>query len=466
MELFVYIDSELKCPIYEQIYNFIKNEIKSGRLKAGQILPSSRAMAVNLQISRSTVILAYDQLVAEGYIESIPRKGYCVMEIDKSFASAIKKEKLESTHILKPERKYDIVFSPDGIESRNFPMNEWRRISRQIFTEENAELFNSGNPMGDAGLRKQLSKYLLEARGVNAGYERIIIGAGYESLLQILNMIFDRQEIFAMENPAYIKSYSLIKKMGRKIVPVSMDEYGIKIDELEKSGANIAYVTPSHQYPLGIVMPIRRRMELLDWANREQNRYIIEDDYDSELRYKGKPIPSLQGSDAQDKVIYTGTFSKSISPAIRMGYMILPKSLFEAYMGIKFFGNTVSRIDQRLVEEFMAAGSFERHLNSMRKIYKNKHDVILAKIKGWRNTRVSGENAGAHILLTITNGMMEKELTKKAADAGIKVYPLLDYYIEASDLVKREPTIIIGYARLGEEEIVKGLEILKEQWKL
>ncbi len=463
-DLSIFVNTALNIPAYEQIYDYIKNEIISGHLKKNNRLPSSRNLAKSLQYSRSTILMAYEQLEAEGYIETRPRSGYYVSEIEKNFQE--KEEKTVGNYFSFEKREnYDINFSPDGIETEHFPYNEWRKNMRQIMTTDNDELFNSGDSRGDIGLRTILSEYLRDSRGVKASPERIILGAGNESLLAILNLLFDRENVFAMEDPAYQKSYKIIQGFGRRVLSVGMDEYGINISKLSDTDADIAYVTPSHQYPLGIVMSVKRRQELLNWASESEQRYIIEDDYDSELRYKGKPIPALQGIDKSNKVIYIGTFSKSVSPAIRMSYMVLPKPLYIKYMNkLTFFSNTVSRIDQKLMELFITSGGFERHLNRMRTIYKNKHDVMLAELKKWRNTKISGENAGAHMLVEIDNGMSEKKLVELAGKAGIKVYPMSEYYID--NILTTRPVILLGYARLNSEGIINGLAILKKVWNI
>lgn len=463
-ELAVYVDTNSEVPAYEQIYSFIKDEIINGNIKKGDSLPSSRALAEYMQFSRSTILMAYDQLIAEGYIESAPRRGYYVLELEEDFRGTAKAVPAEGIRE-KNSKEYRIDFSPDGIETEHFPYNEWRRIMRQVVTPENQELFNSGDSRGDLGLRRAISEYLMESRRVKAAPSRIILGAGNENLLMIISMLLDCQSVFGMENPAYRKSYMLLQGLGRKIVPVGMDGNGMLVTRLEESGAHIAYVTPSHQYPTGAVMSIKRRMELLSWARAKEGRYIIEDDYDSEFRYRGKPIPALQGNDGEDKVIYIGTFSKSLSPAMRISYMVLPKALYEEYMQkASFLSNTVSRIDQKTVELFIREGGFARHLSRMRKIYKNKHDVMLACLKQWKNTSVSGENAGAHVLVRIDNGMSGQRLAELAEANGIKVYPLDTYYIDKSG--EKDTQILLGYARLDALRIEKGLRELAGIWGL
>ena len=247
-----------------------------------------------------------------------------------------------------------------------------------------------------------------------------------------------------------------------------MDQSGIRVKELERSGARVAYVMPSHQYPTGIVMPIGRRLELLKWAEKEEDRFLIEDDYDSEFRYKGKPIPSLQASDRSGKVIYIGTFSKSIAPAIRVGYMVLPVTLLEKYKeNCGFYASTVSRIDQRILNEFIKDGYFERYLNKMRKTYREKHDFLMDQLKDFtKEFSVSGENAGLHVLLTSKRKVPEKALLEAAAKEGIRLYGLSDALVGTPETAEEDGhTILLGYGALSREEIREGMERLKEAWR-
>lgn len=462
-ELAIFIDTKHKVPVYEQIYIFIKNAIVRGEMKAGEALPSSRMLAEYLQCSRSTVLMAYDQLVAEGYISSIPQKGCYVMELEEQFD---KKDEFPVIAEDEDKKEYDIDFSPVGIDVDSFPYGEWRKNSKHIFSADNLDIFNSGDSRGDIDLRNNIAEYLRKSRGVKATADRVIVGAGYENLLMILDFIIDKDAVFGMENPVYPKAYEIIKTLGRKVAPIELDTYGMSVTALEKTQAKVAYVTPSHQYPTGVVMSAKRRQDLIKWSMEEPDRYIIEDDYDSEFRYKGRPIPSLQGMAAEDRVIYIGTFSKSISPAVRMSYMVLPTELYEKYRkNMKFISNTVSRIDQKLVSMFMESGGFERHLNRMRTTYKNKHEAMLSGLRNFSMINISGENAGAHMLIEINNGMSEEDLIESALEVGVKVYSLRGCYItEDKNIGKEPPVIILGYARLKVDEIRKGLSRLKEIW--
>jgi GntR family transcriptional regulator/MocR family aminotransferase len=289
----------------------------------------------------------------------------------------------------------------------------------------------------------------------------VIVGAGSDYLFMLLSMILGKDVTIAFEDPAYRQAYNMAKEIGYHTVSVSLDKQGIYMDELEKSGADIAYVTPSHQYPTGIVMPVKRRQELIKWAYQSKDRYIIEDDYDSEFRYKGKPIPALQGYGGEEKVIYLGTFSKAIAPAIRLGYMILPQSLLNTYYEkCGFVSSTVSKVDQMIVQKFMEEGHFERHLNRMRAVYKARHDVLIEGLKPFEKIcKISGENAGVHVLLTFEKDRTEEELINLAAKQDIRIYGMSEYYIK--ERKTENPTILLGYADLKEEEIKEALEVLK-----
>ena len=274
----------------------------------------------------------------------------------------------------------------------------------------------------------------------------------------------------ALENPTYGQAYRLFERLSYEVCTVDMDQSGMRIDELEKSGADIAFVMPSHQYPLGCVMPIQRRMELLKWANAEEDRYIIEDDYDSEFRYKGKPIPALQGSDSNGKVIYTGTFSKSLAPSIRMSYMVLPEQILEIYQEkCRFISSTVSKVDQMILQKFMEEGFYERHLNKTRALYKNRHDVLISSLRKMKEIlEISGENAGVHLLLHFKTDDSEKDLIEKAAKQGVRVYGLSEYYVkdhEAGEDSLRKAVILLGYANLNEEKIRAAVQLLCKAWE-
>ena len=460
--------------LYLQIYEYIKKEIRTGKLRRNERLPSTRSLAEYLQVARSTVDLAYSQLLAEGYIESKPYKGYFVCNMEELFdlekqavMHAVKKTERVSavqTSVEKTTMKFD--FSPHAISMKEFPFATWKKITKEILIDANSEMFALGDARGDYELRETIGRYLHAARGVNCDPEQIIIGAGNDYLLMLLEKILGANVCVAMENPTYRRAYQVFKSFGYRIDLLPMDENGIQMEALYQSGAKVAYVMPSHQYPTGVVMPIRRRMELLKWAEAEEGRYLIEDDYDSEFRYKGKPVPALQASDQSGKVIYLGTFSKSIAPAIRVGYLVLPKMLLEKYReNCGFYASTVSRIDQRILNEFIKDGYFERYLNKMRKAYKEKHDYLLEQLTCFESTfDFSGENAGLHILLTAKKEIPAKELITAAEEEGIKIYGVSDSLLGNVN-EKYLHTVMLGYGALEKYEIKEGIDKLKLAWK-
>lgn len=469
------LEHESGVPMYLQIYQYFVREIRQGHIVQKEKLPSGRELAQDLGISRNTINMAYEQLELEGYIEAKPKRGYfvCSMEesVDLSGQDLRGPESIAETkknhfiqEMVNPKKEYKIDFSPFGIDLQHAPYNRWKKIMRETMLDHDEELFQNGDSQGDIGLRMAIRDYLYRSRGVNCSENQIIVGAGTDYLLMLLTRLLPDYHRIAMENPVYRQAYHVFQSFQYDIVPIPMDEGGIKIQNLRDSQAELVFVTPSHQFPLGIVMPIHRRMQLLNWAREQADRYIIEDDYDSEFRYQGKPIPSLQGIDTQGKVIYMGTFSKAIAPSIRIGYMVLPESLCKVYREqASFYATTVSRIDQEIVRRFLTEGYFERHLNRMRGIYRSKHDCLMNRISKWRiPVKVKGDSSGLHIVLEFTEkDGMESEIVKKAETYGVKVYPLSNYYIEPR---KGNPTILLGYANLTLEEIEQGLCLLEKAW--
>lgn len=475
--------------LYEQIYEHIKTEIREGRLLAGERLPSTRFLADYLQVSRSTVDYAYSQLLAEGYIEARPCIGYFVCSMEellgleslKRFGSSASRpesgadrwtegrgtagdgagehgEKAEDNGI-----RWD--FSPYDIDMSGFPFSVWKKITKNILTYANSDLFARGDAQGDYGLRVTISRYLHSSRGVNCRPEQIIVGAGNDYLLMLLEKILGRHVRIAMENPTYARSYRIFRSFAYDIVAVDMDGSGMRVEPLEREKVQAAYVMPSHQFPTGIVMPIKRRLELLRWAAGAPGRYLIEDDYDSEFRFRGKPVPALQASDEMGKVIYLGSFSKSIAPAIRISFMVLPEPLLKVYRAsCSFYSCTVSRIDQSILDEFIRDGYFERHLNKMRKIYRSKHDLLLEELQPFQKRFcVFGENAGLHLLLTARDPRSEKDLVETAACQGVKVYGM-SQGTEQND--GKPATVLLGFGGLLPEQIREGVRRLKQAWEM
>lgn len=462
-ELTINLDPHAKTPLYEQIYHYIKENIQEGKIACGEKLPSTRVLSRHLEVSRSTVELAYEQLLSEGYIESQPCRGFFASRLEGLYQLTRAKEQSKETARERNPFRYD--FTPYGVDLRSFPYHVWRKLSREILMDDRTELFRSGDSQGEYGFRRAVARYLYQARGVNCTPEQVVIGAGSDYILMLLSVVLGTRHTVAFEDPTYMQAFRLAGSLGFSTVPVPVDKEGMQVASLSETGADIAYVTPSHQYPTGIVMPVRRRMELLRWAGEEPGRYVIEDDYDSEFRYKGKPIPALQGYDRGDRVIYLGTFSKSIAPAIRLSYMVLPEPLLENYQSqFRFINSTVSKVDQLIVQKFIEEGYYERHLNKTRALYRSRHDALIEALRPLLDScHISGENAGVHLLLDFHREIPEQELIRKAAKEGIRVYGLSDYCIEKSR--RRRPTILLGYANLTETQIREGAGELVCLWQ-
>ena len=398
------IDAHSKIPIYHQLYSFIKSEIQSGRINYNTKLPSKRKLSSYLKLSQNTIQTAYDQLIEEGYVVSIERKGFYVCKVDNIIKLDAQKECGEIDYKYdKPDIEYD--FSYNGVDMQNFPFKTWRKLTKDVINEYDKELLQLGDPQGYYSLRNSIADYLHQSRGVNCSADQIIISSGVEFLIQMLIQLFDRDIIYGIENPGYEKLNLVFASNHAKFKTVNIDEGGMMLEEIIKSNADILCITPSHQFPSGEIMPINRRVQILNWANEASGRYIIEDDYDSEFKYSGKPIPAMQGLDSNEKVIYMGAFSKPLSPAVRVSYMVLPAHLTKKYIkNLSFIICTVPIIDQKVLFRFIQDGYFERHLNKMRNIYKRKREILVKNIIELNcGIEVIGADAGLHLLLRVNN---------------------------------------------------------------
>ncbi|RAS86401.1 PLP-dependent aminotransferase family protein [Priestia endophytica] len=450
-------------PLYEQLYLYIKKEIIKGRIQYGAKLPSKRKLSDFLKISRNTIETAYEQLIAEGYVEAFPRKGYFVMAYEDLEYVQMGNRVQKNTETTQENIRYN--FHPSSIDTENFPFPIWRRYVKNLINKENHSLLLLGNSQGESELREEIAHYLYHARGVQCSPGQIIVGAGIEILLQQLLILFNEKMVYGVEDPGYHLILQTLKFFQNEIYPIEVDEEGIKVETIRHKNINVIYLSPSHQFPYGTVLSINRRNKLLKWASEDKNRYIIEDDYDSEFRYSGKSIPSLQSMDYSEKVIYLGTFSKSLMPSIRISYMVLPRLLLQQYKEkLSFYhSSSVSRIDQHILANFLKNGDFERHLNRMRKIYRRKLEKVLELLNPYRDKlSIIGEHSGLHIVLVVNNGMSEEDLVQRAAKAGMKVYPTSTYSLEKK--MKKYPEIILGFAGISEEELKDAIQSLIKCW--
>jgi GntR family transcriptional regulator/MocR family aminotransferase len=281
-------------------------------------------------------------------------------------------------------------------------------------------------------------------------------------------MLLGRNKTFAVENPSYIKNFKLYQAYGVKVKPVDLDSEGILINDLQKNKVDVVHTTPSHQFPMGIITSVSRRLELLNWVNSKDDLYIIEDDYDSEFRYFGTPIPAMKGLDKHDRVIYMNSFTKTLFPGLRISFLVLPERLISKYVKeFSFHSSSVPMINQLTIAEFISRGEYEKHLNRMKTNYKFKRDYLLSllyKSSFSQKISVSGEDSGTHFLLKIETEKSEDYLIKNASNMGVRVYGLSEYYLN-NDLNEKFKTIVIGYANLTKEDMIKGVSLLEEAWK-
>ena len=460
------LDEKDSRPLYFQIYSQIKTQIHEGRLKAGDRLSSKRKLSESLGVSVNTVETAYSQLLSEGFIEARPKRGYFVCQIDELNLGKRDRKTAASEKITKAGPEIKIDFSTEGVDYENFPYNTWVKLMKNCFNEYNPKILRSSPPEGDWEMRKAVAAHIYRSRGVNCGAESVIIGAGVDNLLNVISGLLGKEYMIAMENPVYSEAYAIFRYLGHRLCSIPVDYAGIMADKLPDREKTAVYVTPSHQFPLGITMPAGRRVKLLNWACDGKDRYIIEDDYDSEFRYNSKPIPAVQSIDVNGRVIYLGTFSKTIAPAIRIGYMVLPDSLMEIYnQRFNKFSSAVSMMEQNILTAFINEGHYERHLNRMRKLYGEKRTVLLRELGNIRGIRINGENAGHHLALKLEDGLDEKDMVRLAGLKGVKVYPISQYFTsEVPD--KFKSTVLMGYAQLSEGKIIEGVRLLRSAWNI
>lgn len=449
-------------PLYDQLYSGIKEAIITKKIAVGEKLPSKRKLADFLNISQTTIEIAYAQLLAEGYIMSKSRVGYFVEEIDE--LPYIQKEMAVLQKEQPRKKLFNIDFNPGSIDIDAFPFQTWRKYAKEVFDDASKELLLTGDPQGELTLRTEIANYLYQSRGVVCSPEQIVIGSGTEQLLPMILRLFSDDTCFALENPGYPAVHRMFSQHKRKVFPIDVDDEGIVISKLEKTCADVVYITPSHQFPTGAVLSATRRAQALKWAAQSPSRYIIEDDYDSEFRYIGKPIPALQALDHNEKVIYMSTFTKSLMPSLRVAYFVLPAKLLATYNDVfNYYSSTVPRFDQHIVANFMRDGHFAKHLNRMRKVYRKKHDKLTTILQNYSSRiQITGEQAGMHILLNVQHDLSERQLQQIAHDADIGIYPLSDYHL--NEQTTDHAQFLLGFGGIPVHHIETSIKKLMNCW--
>jgi GntR family transcriptional regulator/MocR family aminotransferase len=460
------LDNKGRQSLHVTIYNQIKSQIVSGKLPGNTKLPSIRNLSAELSVSHSTVEYAYQQLFAEGYIHSKARSGYYVSLLEPEFSlPSLHHTGTPTKHALESEKSILFDFHPACLSPESFPVNIWRKLYTDCLKEDPKQLSLYSDQQGLLELRFEIQRYLARSRGVSCEPEQILICSGLQDSLSILAPILkENHSSLAMEEPGYFIPKAVFKNHNFSLSPIPVNSDGIDLQVLENSNSTVAYVTPSHQFPLGHVMPIANRLKLIDWA-KSVGGVIIEDDYDSELRYHGKPIPAMQGLHPRGNIVYVGTFSKVLSPALRVSYMVLPYELLKMYHKLfSNYSNNVSVLEQKTLCKFMEQGYWERYLRKIRNVYKKKHDVLIQAIHHHFGSRVNiiGQGAGLHVVLELVDNFLdEEELIKRALEREARLFPLSTTYLCNNG---KHSQIMLGFGGISNNEIDRGIERLYQAW--
>jgi len=441
-------------PLYEALYRCIRGDILSGALSAGEKLPSKRALAENLEVSKITVETAYNQLLSEGYIRSQEKVGYFV-------------EAVERTELRPPKPTVEVsppkapILDLTGGGTVRFPFSVWSKLQREVMLDYGEKLLLPMPNRGIPELRQAISAHLAAFRGLHVEPENILVGAGTDFLYNLLIQLLGRDKTYAVEEPGYGKIRKIYAAGGVSCVSAEMDRKGVRTDSLGE--ASVLHISPSHHFPTGLVTPVSRRIELLSWA-RENDGYIIEDDYDCEFRFDAHPMPAMMSLDRDGRVIYMNSFSKSLAPSIRISYMVLPPKLMERFQKeLGFYGCTVPSFEQHTLARFLSRGHFEKHINRMRKFYRSRRNRVMQLLE---NSPFAGritileQDAGLHFLLKVDTSLSDEALCARLADAGIHIHPISHYYHSRS--VENAHLLVVNYANIDEAVLEQVLQRFSE----
>ena len=443
--------------LYEQLYRYIRSDILAGTLAAGEKLPSKRALAAHLEVSVITVKNAYEQLIAEGYICGVEKRGYYVMRIQQPLtAAAAVKEEPDGEPT---EQTWFMDFVTNSTAAEYFPFATWSKLMRQTILEQDTKLLRPTPSTGAVELRQAIAEYLHQFRGMTVSPRQIIVGAGTETLYNLLIQLLGREKRYAVEDPGYGKIARIYSSNQVPLRRIALDESGLSYQALCAADADVVHISPSHHYPTGIVMPITRRHELLRWAEQQEGRYILEDDYDSEFRFVGRPIPTLFSDDEHQNVIYLNTFSKTIAPSIRISYMLLPPRLLAAYRErLGFYACTVSSFEQYTLAQFLSRGHYEQHLNRMRKRYHQKRDAVIDCIRSGAlagQAEIMEQDAGLHFLVRLHTTLPDETLRQRAAAQGLRLALLSDYYARQEQAPHH--VLVVNYSGIELDKLPQAL---------
>ena len=449
-------------PLYFQIYTQLKQLIQTGALAAGTKLISKRQLALSNGISQNTVMSAYNQLLTEGYIYSIERSGYFVADVELLFKS---RETPVAHHhheasTAPTQIAYLYNFTDSIPDQRLFPFKTIKKIYQKLLDSENSTYLHATDHQGLYELRSTLQHYLSQSRGVPCQADQLILGPSSQYLIQLLFQLLPDVSSIGMESPGYLGAHQLLSHLKIEIQPIPLDDHGAKPEALKDAQLQLLYSTPNHQFPTGTIMPLERRQSLLEWANGASERYIIEDDYDSEFKYSGRPIPPLKQLDTQNKVIYMGSFSRSISPGIRISFMVLPHHLLNIYRtGFNQLTSSLNTLNQWLAYDFMASGQFERHLNHSRSFYKKKRDALIKSIRQLDpHADILGADAGLYILLRPSQAYQPEQFKQLAKANKIKIKTLSDYTF--GKIPQDKQTLFLSFSSIPEDDFDPAIHLL------
>ena len=453
--LWIPIDRSSDIPLNRQVYQQIREKILNGHLQAGEKLPSTRELSAELQVSRNVILDTYDQLLAEGFL--LARRGSGTFVAEGAFLT-----QHDSSFLLhevsEKKPKNNIINFRSGIPALDlFPRKTWAKLSHQLWSDIESTNFGYDSPEGRLELRQTLTHYLLRTRGVNCQPEQIVITSGATQAMTLVSrLLLTPKDTAIMEDPITNDIQTIFKSSGAFIYPIPVDEDGMRTDLLpENLHPKFIFLTPSHQFPLGSTLPIQRRIQLINFARRN-NCFLVEDDYDSEFRYEGSPVSSLQGLDSE-RVLYIGSFSKILSPALRIGYIVLPTHLIEKCRQLKWFTDLhTPSLDQLILAYFIKEGYLERHIAKMKKFYKSQRDFLIQCLHTTFSNKVKvlGYSTGMHLIVELEDVHFSKELLLQIEQFGVKVYPVEDHTIEKEKYTNR---IILGYGHLKKNEIEEGV---------
>jgi GntR family transcriptional regulator/MocR family aminotransferase len=477
----ILLDDRSPTPFYRQLYDRLRDAILSGRLAAGTQLPATRTLAQDLGVSRNTVLNAFEQLIAEGYVESRVGSGTYVSRVlpdDLLQVAAASAAPRPAPDDRSPSQRGALLAATPVSISRDtgnprafrpglpafdlFPFELWSRLVARHWRRASPGLLSYGDPAGYRPLREAIAAYLTAARGVRCALEQVIVVAGSQQGLDLAaRVLLDPGDAVWIEEPGYIGARGALSSAGARLIPVPVDQEGLDVAAgmARSAAARMVYVTPSHQYPLGVTMSLARRLALLEWARRAR-AWVLEDDYDSEYRYTGRPLPALQGLDTEHRTVYLGTFSKVLFPSLRLGYLVVPADLVDAFTAARALADRHGPlVEQAAIADLMHEGHFARHIRRTRALYAERQAILLdaAKRELAGMVEVAAAEAGMHLVGWLPEGMSDAEASRKAARHGVDAPPLSAYALEPV----RRGALLLGYAAVGEAEIRAGVRRLR-----